>query len=105
MNAKEFLKKEGINEVDEGCLHYDDDAEWVNERILTELLEKYHQAKLKLLGIPDVSVSFSERIQNLIDYRGKKVGECIELNDIEEAARQRIKQEQLVEIVYVLNER
>ena len=60
MNTKEFLKQEGINEVDEGCLHYNDDAECVNERILTELLEKYHQAKLKLLGIPDVSNSVCE---------------------------------------------
>ena len=60
---------------------------------------------VNLLPIHDVSVSFSERIQNLIDYRGKKVDECIELNDIEEAARQRIKQKQLVEILYILNER
>ena len=55
MNAQEFLKEEGINDVDEGCLHYVDDAEWINERILTKLMEDYHQAKLKLLGISGVS--------------------------------------------------
>lgn len=83
----------------------------MNEEI-KNIIESTSMGKLEkeavlnsLLNLHSVSVSFSERIQNLIDYRGKKVGECIELNDIEEAARQRIKQEQLVEILYILNKR
>ncbi len=75
MNVKEFLKKEGINEVDEGCLHYDDNTEWINERILTKLIEEYHQAKLKLLGIPDVS-NCDPYIHDTAIQFGGKCGKC-----------------------------
>lgn len=53
MTAKEFIEKEGLEyslaEYDEGGFL------GIDEHLLEQKLEEYHQAKLKLLGIGDVS--------------------------------------------------
>ena len=46
-----------------------------DEDKITALLEKYHQAKLKLLGIPDVS-NCDPYIHNTAVQFGGKCGKC-----------------------------
>lgn len=36
--AKEYLKAKGINSVDEGALNYSDNSDYINERILIQLI-------------------------------------------------------------------
>lgn len=52
MNAKEFLQSEGINDVEEGILYYNEDADHITEGMLIRMLEKY--AKLKSYSEDDL---------------------------------------------------
>jgi len=60
MTAKEFIEKEALEyklaEYDEGGFL------GIDDRLLEQKLEEYHQAKLKLLGIGDV-VGQSEQLK------------------------------------------
>ncbi len=57
MNTEEFLKKK--NDLD-GLVCYDANASGDTSIDIIKLLEEYHQTKLKLLGIADVSDCYSE---------------------------------------------
>jgi hypothetical protein len=88
MTAKEFIEKEALEyklaEYDEGGFV------GIDERLLEQKLEEYHQAKLKLLGI-DVVVGQSEQLPcgDLIKHNFSlcKIGRCITCDRAKEKAR------------------
>lgn len=67
--AKEFLLIIGFDDAHLPELFNNDDKSYYK---ITELMEEYHQAKLKLLGISNVSALLSDSL-----------GECVEGNDYE----------------------
>jgi len=68
MTAKEFIEKEALEyklaEYDEGGFL------GINERLLEQKLEEYHQAKLKLLGIGVVGGSFLYELKTIAYGKG-----------------------------------
>lgn len=58
MNANKYLQDIGLENVIDEEFFNDDDKSWYK---VQELMESYHQAKLKLLGIGDV-VGRSEQL-------------------------------------------
>ena len=59
MNAEKYLESIGLENVIDEEFFNNDDKSWYK---VQELMESYHQAKLKLLGIADV-VGQSEQLK------------------------------------------
>ncbi len=81
MNAEEYLK--GLNEHDP-VFEIDTEYEYT-ERQLINFAERYHQKKLKLLGIGGVSKSFASgakvQITHCIKGHEFEIGEIVEIVD------------------------
>ena len=45
--AEEFLKEQGIVSIDDGSLNYSDGSDYINERILINLLQSYAACQVK----------------------------------------------------------
>ena len=73
MEAKEWYKNSkylfSLDEHDEGGFLGIDDNK------VAEMLEEYHQAKLKLLGIADVSVSLKQGVEGAVQEANKHITE------------------------------
>ena len=74
MTAKEFIEKEGLEyslaEYDEGGFL------GIDERLLEQKLEEYHQSKLKLLGMANVMVSLPKIRQAFAEYYASEGCSC-----------------------------
>lgn len=65
MNADKYLESIGLENVIDEEFFNNDDKSWYK---VQELMESYHQAKLKLLDIPAVSKSFTaEEVVNELE--------------------------------------
>ena len=84
MTAKEFIEKEGLEyslaEYDEGGFL------GIDERLLEQKLEEYHQAKLKLLGIDSVVGQSEQYCEHAVteqkNLRCTCCAECGEILDV-----------------------
>ena len=74
MNADKYLESIGLENVIDEEFFNNDDKSWYK---VQELMESYHQAKLKLLGIAGVSGRLSQQseiVRQRLHYHFAKVG-------------------------------